>query len=941
MTSSRTTRQSLPITRLELNKSYVVRSNNDHRNYLPLTLDNGLRVLLVEQADAEKSAAAMAVNVGHFDDPKDREGLAHFLEHLVFLGSTQFPDSGEYQQFMAAKGGSHNAWTGTEHSCFYFDIDHRSFAQGLERFADMLSAPLFSDEAVQKERQAIEAEFSMKLKDDGRRIYQAHKETINPAHPFAKFSVGNLQTLDDRPNQSAQQAVREFYQQQYSASRMTLVMVSPLPLARQAELASQYFMALPSAHEAKAALTIPLYLPEHLGIKLNIQPHKPTHRLVLSFALPDIQPWYRFKLISFLAHLIGDEGPGSLLSHLKHAGLVNALNAGGGIDGSNYKDFTIAFELTETGMSSIDQITEQTFGFLQLLKRQPFPETLFVERQRLCQWSFLYQEPKAAQQLASDLAVNLQHYPVEDYIYGDYRMELPTERLYRQVLSFFTSSNLRMMVIAPEVTVDREARWYQTPYSVQRLDAKWLASLDGQLPPALCKIPNHNPYLVGQLHLLPLHAHQQHPVRVCKTRGLSLWFKADTDFGSPKGHIFVQLSLPNTLKNTRQLALTKLWLELFLDRINEKFYPATTAGLSYNIYAQQHGLTLHSSGLSGNQIALLQDVLIEFENCEFSNSRFLELKAQLIRHWQNQVRNKPISQLFNQLSSLLQPMNPQSEQLADELAHCSVQDFQHFSQQMFQQVHIEGLMLGNWTKPEAKTLELMLSNWLTSREEQIDKLPKQSYHLDGQGPIWLNQPVCHDDHALVIYLPAKDRSPLSMALFMLANHLISPEYFHELRTEQQLGYLVGTGYVPMNLKPGIAFYIQSPKTSPADLYYATLIFYRRFLEELPELSPSEFHEIKLSLQSQLKERDTSLSARAKRVWLAIGQADYECRLSQQIQHELSQLSLETFLEFCYQLLAPDYDALFLATGPAPEHSHMRALNIEQINDLLTLQSDWL
>ena len=210
-----------------------------------------------------------------------------------------------------------------------------------DRFADMLGAPLFADAAVQKERQAIEAEFSMKLKDDGRRIYQAHKETINPAHPFAKFSVGNLQTLDDRPHQSAQKAVQEFYQQQYSASRMCLVLVSAFPLAHQQALVERYFQQIPAHLPAKTALTEPLYQTEHLGIQLNIQPHKPTQRLVLSFALPDIQPWYPFKVVSFLAHLLGDEGPGSLLSGLKQQGLVNALSAGGGIDGSNYKDFTL------------------------------------------------------------------------------------------------------------------------------------------------------------------------------------------------------------------------------------------------------------------------------------------------------------------------------------------------------------------------------------------------------------------------------------------------------------------------------------------------------------------------------------------------------------------------------------------------------------------------
>jgi len=924
-----------------LKNTQLVQSPADHRRYQALTLNNGLRVLLVEQADAEKSAAAMSVNVGHFDDPADREGLAHFLEHLVFLGSAKFPEPGEYAQFISSHGGSHNAWTGTEHSCFYFDIEDNAYALGLERFADMLGAPLFAEASVQKERQAIEAEFSMKLKDDGRRIYQAHKETINPEHPFAKFSVGNLQTLDDRPHQTAQQAVQQFYQQQYSASRMCLVLVSALTLEQQQALATQYFQQIPAHLPAKTALTAPLYQREHLGIQLNIQPHKPTQRLVLSFALPDIQPWYRFKVVSFLAHLIGDEGPGSLLSGLKQQGFVNALSAGGGIDGSNYKDFTLAFELTHSGMAQRDLILHSCFAYFAMLRQQPFPLHLFQERQRLIQWSFTYQEPRASLQLASDLAVNLQHYPQHDYVFGDYRMETPPEALYRQLLGYFRADNLRVMLIAPEVQVSQQARWYHTPYSVEALPAALLTSLAAQPPLPGYQLPAPNPYLVGQLQLIPLSAHQAQPQQLVNTDHLSLWYKADTDFHSPKGHIFVQLTLPNTVQDLTQLALTKLWLELFLDRINEQFYPATTAGLSYNIYVQQHGLTLHSSGLSANQIALLQDLLTELRDTHFAEARFAELQFQLVRHWRGQISGKPISQLFSQLSSLLQPLNPDTQQLANLLEQISFSHFQQFCQQMLQQVHIEALLLGNWHKTDARLLEKMLKQWQQQLDSAGGRLPRQSYSVQGRGPVWLQQQLQHDDQALVIYLPAKDRNPAAMARFMLANHLISPEYFHALRTEQQLGYLVGTGYVPMNLKPGMAFYVQSPKTAAADLYYATVIFYRKFLEELPEIPAEDFNQIKASLIAQIRERDTSLASRAKRIWLAIGQGDFACTLSQQIQDELAALTLQEFCDFCYTLLAPEYDAVFLATGPAPEHSAMRSKTAAQLASELELRTDWL
>lgn len=906
-----------------MKKSTPLHSPSDHRQYAAFTLANGLRVLLVEQADADKSAAAMSVNVGHFDDPADREGLAHFLEHLVFLGSKNYPQAGEYAQFMAMHGGNHNAWTGTEHSCFYFDIDNHALAEALLRFADMLGAPLFSEDSVQKERQAIEAEFAMKLKDDGRRIYQAHKETINPAHPFAKFSVGNLQTLDDRAGQSAREAVSQFYQEQYAASRMCLVLVSAFPLPHQRALVEQSFANLPAHLPAKPPLDMPLYQAPHLGIQLNIQPHKPAHRLVLSFALPDIQPLYPYKIVSFLAHILGDEGPGSLMSLLKAEGLVNGLSAGGGIDGSNYKDFTLAFELTQLGMQAQNRIMQASFAYFALLRQQAFPQQLFEERQRLVHWSFLYQEPKNSQQLASDLAINLQHYPLEDYIYGDYRMEKPPEALYRQLIGYFRADNLRVMLIAPDVAVNREARWYHTPYSVEQLKPELLQTLAEQgIEPGL-HLPAPNPYLVGQLKLIPLDLHQQVPVQLVNRPELSVWFKADTDFETPKGHIFVQLTLPNTVQTLRQLALSKLWLELYLDRINEQFYAATTAGLSYNVYVQQHGLTLHSHGLSANQISLLQDLLDQMRQQQFSASRFDELQYQLIRHWRGQISGKPISQLFSMLSSLLQPLNPDSQQLANLLETISFTEFQTFCQQMFEQVHIEALLVGNWLTQDGHLLEKMLSQWQSRCHSRGGRLPKQSFSLQDQGPVWLRQQLNHDDQALVIYLPARNRTPSAMARFMLANHILSPEYFHALRTEQQLGYLVGTGYVPMNLKPGIAFYVQSPKTQAADLYYATVIFYRKFLEELPALPPEDFTKLKMALQSQLKERDTNLAARAKRFWLAIGQQDPQCLLSGQIQQELEQLTLEQFCNFCYELLAPEYDAVFVATGDAPAHHLMR------------------
>jgi secreted Zn-dependent insulinase-like peptidase len=180
-----------------------------------------------------------------------------------------------------------------------------------------------------------------------------------------------------------QHALQEFFATQYSASRMTLTLVSSLSLAQQQQYVEQYFCTLPSHLPKKPPLDVPLYLQQHQAIQLNIQPHRDTQKLVVSFALPDIQPWYRYKVISFIAHILGDEGPGSLLSLLKQQDLVNQLSAGGGIDGSNYKDFTISFELTEKGLAERDRILQALFSMLAMLKAMPLPQPLFAERQKL------------------------------------------------------------------------------------------------------------------------------------------------------------------------------------------------------------------------------------------------------------------------------------------------------------------------------------------------------------------------------------------------------------------------------------------------------------------------------------------------------------------------------------------------------------------------------
>ncbi|MDX1320735.1 MAG: insulinase family protein, partial [Oceanospirillum sp.] len=132
----------------------IITSQNDQRNYRTLTLDNQLSVILVSDPKADKAAAAMNVAIGSGQDPKEFAGLAHFLEHMLFLGTEKYPEAGEYQSFISKHGGSHNAFTSYKDTNYFFEVDNHYLEPTLDRFAQFFIAPLFTEEYVQREKNA-------------------------------------------------------------------------------------------------------------------------------------------------------------------------------------------------------------------------------------------------------------------------------------------------------------------------------------------------------------------------------------------------------------------------------------------------------------------------------------------------------------------------------------------------------------------------------------------------------------------------------------------------------------------------------------------------------------------------------------------------------------------------------------------------------------------
>jgi secreted Zn-dependent insulinase-like peptidase len=889
-----------------LSEPILKQSPNDAKQYKTLTLSNGLRVLLVHNEQTNKSAAALAVNVGHFSDPTDREGLAHFLEHMLFLGTKYYPDGSEYQKYISQHGGSNNAWTATEHTCFFFDIHHQHFAYALDRFSQFFINPLLSREFVEKERQNVDAEFKLKLKDDIRRLYDVHKETINQAHPFAKFSVGSIDTLADRKESDLTTEIGDFFHQHYRANAMTLVLEGPQTLDELSKLAKDKFKDVKESSTAVPTINTPLYLAEHQQIKINIKPVKNDRQLIVSFAMPSIDCYYRHKPESILTYLLGHEGEGSILSYLKKQRWALGLTAGSGVNGSNFKDFNLSISLTELGEQNINEIISAIFSYLNLMKNAPIDEFYYQEKQAIANLSFDYQEKLKPLDSVCQLVINMQHYAPDDYIYGDYIMDGMQQKEIKLLLGYLSATNMRVVHISANNKFENNSFWYQVPFGIENISNAQINRWENEAITSSFSLPASNPYIVQkpEIHLCEQSIEQQKqtPELIDNIDGLSVWYKQDNTFKVPKGYIYIGIDAPLTIKNSKHIAMTRLFVDLYSDAVIEQHYDAELAGIHYHLFSHQGGMTLQVSGISTKQDILLEQLLTSLVTESFIEEKFELFKKQLISHWNNAQTSKSISQLFSILSSTMQPKNPTSSELAAALEKTTFEEFIAFRQHIFDGITIEALMHGNWLTEHALRFSNLLKSAFNHHYSDKHAVAIPILDIDGQGDIHLPLLLPDHDHAAVVYYPLAKKDLTTIAITMISSQVLSPLFFQEMRTEKQFGYLVGVGFIPINRYPGIAFYIQSPHTDANVLVNEINEFINNAQEKLALLSDDDWQHIQQGLASQLQEKDSSLRIKSQRFWAAICNKETNFDEKQKLIEVILSLTLNDISQFFTQQL---------------------------------------
>lgn len=875
------------------------KSPNDDNAYRLVTLDNGLQALLISDSDAPKAAAALDVLVGHGENPDGRGGLAHFLEHMLFLGTEKYPDAAEYERFITEHGGSRNAFTSFEHTNYFFDINAEHLRGGLDRFAQFFIAPNFDALYVDRERNAVEAEYQMGLKSDGRRGLAVLQASMNPDHPFHRFAVGSQESLADQPGSDVRDELVRFYKKHYSADVMRLAVLGRESLDDLEILVRELFAEVPNRDVTPAIIDEPMFVDAQLPMLLKVEPTGTSQQLSVNFEIGDYRDQYRAKPLSYLGYLVGHEGEGSLLSLLKAEGLAEGLSAGEGIAWRGGTLFSVNVSLTDRGVEEYERVLQALFAYLDMLREAGPVERLYEEQSALSEMAFRFREPAAPIRTVMSLAGAMHSYADEDILRGPYLMERFAPNLISEALAGMTPERAQVVLTAPGVETRSVTGYYQVPYTQLGPEAIMLAQWRAPAGELALHLPEPNPFIPEDLTLEAIAAdNPATPALVFEAPRKRIWYRQAEEFRVPKGALYVSFRSPYAGASAEDKAAASLYTRIVTDALNEFTYPAVLAGLGFDFYRHAQGISLRVSGYDDKQLRLLEQLLAAIEAQSFDAERFERVRNDMLRELRNTAAQRPTSQLLGDLRQALTSGEYSEDALIEALEGMDRPGLQRYRDRFWNSVRAEALLYGNHPDSAVDRLAVILDKVLPEGPGEPALAP-EILKLEAGDSLLLSSAIDHDDAVVAWYLQGAETSMAERAALALTSQIMQSGFFQQLRTEQQLGYVVQNFAWNQYEVPGLMMLIQSP-THDARVVQRAMA---DFLEQLPgDIDEAQFLRHRQALVSDILKPHENLGERAGFYWQSIAAREWNFDQPQRMADAVAAIDFGSWQEFFRQRL---------------------------------------
>jgi insulysin len=798
------------------------------------------------------------------------------------------------------------------------------FWGALDRFAQFFIEPLFLASTLDRELRAVDSENKKNLQSDVWRLSQLGKSLSNPKHPYHNFSTGNLRTLRDEPEKRGVEVRQEFinfYERHYSANRMKLVVLGRESLDELEAWVCELFAEVKNKDlkENRWDDVQPLTKDEILT-QIFAKPVMESRSVEIAFPFQDEENMYDTQPSRYLSHLIGHEGPGSILSYIKEKGWAQSLSAGASPVCPGSAFFEIGIRLTPEGLKNYQEVVKTVFQYIAMMRESPPLEWMFNEQKNMADVEFTFKQKSPASRFTSRISAVMQKpLPRNWLLSGTSKFRKFDPKAIVQALQYLRDDNFRLMIVSQDypVELDQKEKWYGTEYKIEKIPTDVRSAIRRALEsgpserPAELHLPHKNEFIPTRLSVEKKEVAEpaKTPKLIRNDDGLRLWWKKDDTFWVPKANVHIALRNPLTYATPANYVKSVLICHLVKDCLTEFSYDAEISGLGYSLNATVLGLDLSVQGYNDKLSVLLQKVLVSLKDLKIHPERFKVIKERQARTYRNWNFQQPYYQVSDFNRWLLGARSWMNHQYAAELPHIELDEVQAFLPQLLQQTHIEILAHGNFYKEDALKVADLVESTLKSRP-----LPQSLWNLRrnlilAPGSNYIFQHTLADpanvNHAIEYYLQVGSSTDGKLrAMLGLFAQMTSEPAFDQLRTKEQLGYIVFSGTRPSATMLGYMVLVQSERT-PEHLESRVNAFLLKFGVDLEHMTKEEFEGHRRSLINKRLEKLKNLESETGRFWGHIGAEYYDFY---QIDNDVAlirQLTKADIQSFYRQYISPE------------------------------------
>ncbi len=772
---------------------------------------------------------------------------------MLFLGTKKYPEVGSYKKFLDSHSGGANAYTSGHITNYFFQVSHNGFNEALDRFSDFFKAPLFDKTYAKREVKAVNNEHEKNKLNDGWRGNYVAGLMSEPGHPLANFGTGNQKTLsgDNRP------ALLEFYKRYYSASNMKLALISSMPMEILSGVASKYFSDIPDR-----PVTAPTISPEfRKRLKgqyrlLKIKTIKDVRSLEIDFPTLRLADHQASKPASIVGSVLGYEGEGSLLSKLKQEGLVLGLSAGGGSSHPDINSFGINISLTVKGLKEYKRILELVFSYIQMVREHGFQEYTFKEAQAMAQINFDWKNPNEGMGFVAGKASLLQEYELDavetkPYLYTEY-----DPLAYKAVLDTLTPENAMVVLSHNLAETDKKVPYYDAEYSLQKIGGKIFEKLANPVKLDGVFYPKKNDFIPYGLKLVEEYPHLLKDDELAK-----VWFKYDHRFKQPKISLTFRIETAKVYRSPKNLELAKLYEAMMQEGLNELVYPIQMAGLSYGLSIQKKGVLLSLGGYSERIGDLIKLVTKNLKQVNVSEQKFANIKEAMIRGLKNRKLGQAYSRggYYNWLM-LLKDQYTDEEKLS-ALASITLSDVKDYAKTLYDKVYITGMIHGNWSDKEAlQSVDILLSALNSKPLPENERFEQVVEVMPEKERFRFSREVADNNNSLAYAIQVGEKGFALLAKASMIASVVESDFYTQMRTNQQLGYIVWSFNQRIEDRIFFRLVIQSSTHGPFELSKRVNAWMASTEKLFSELTDQEFERHRQSLLVALEKKGDSIGA---------------------------------------------------------------------------------